>query len=171
MENHRITIHKIENKVGTGCTVPCRQFWWMIWTYTMTWQNLSQNSWHASRKISPSWGCKKHAKMCWDPDLMKKIIIGDYRVWFIMSTLLMIKLSTKRTTCKFSVVSKIQCITRDQNCGNKATGSSTTTTLPPIHHISFKIFWPNTESHKCGRSPTLQTWVPANGCSPNWRCH
>lgn len=78
-------------------------------------------------------------------------VVFIIRVWFIISTLLMVKLSTISTTSKFSIVYEMQCVARDRNCGSEMNGSSTTMMLPPIRRISFKTFWPSTESHKCGR--------------------
>lgn len=64
------------------------------------------------------------------------------KVWLNMTTLLMIKLLTKRITCKFSIVYKVQYVTRDQNWGNEA--------APPPS-------WPSIASHSrfFGQTPNI----------------
>lgn len=62
-------------------------------------------------------------------------VFHGHQVWLIMSTLLMVKLATKSTACKFSVIYVMQRVARDWNCGSEATGSSTTIRVLLIHYI------------------------------------
>ena len=116
---------------------------------------------HPSPKKSDRWD--QMSKQCWSvSSTFKELCTGNLFPG--------VRRSTRSFTWGFWNNWRRGCGGQGRNCGERANGSFTMTTLPHTRRCEFVNFWAPRTWHLCPIAPTHLTWPPLTFfCFPEWK--